>query len=163
MTRFLNGLIISLRDACRIGQRGFLRVGGGSALFFCNFFSIMHPRPGVCLCVCSRISKSSRTDLVYVFMYVRMYHPSRVHGGRSWSGPDPKGGGGGRASTDPKIVTWNNVLCRRRRRRRFCFRGSVSAPGACQASFLTRAPPVAFSGVQLFGRLAVLEIHTLRY
>ena len=50
--------------------------------------------------------------------------------------------------------------------------GSVSAPGACRVSFLTRAPPVAFYGVhqggavsalQLFGRLAVLETHTLRY
>ena len=46
---------------------------------------------------------------------------SPPHGGRSWSGPDPKGGGGG-GSTDPKIVARNKVLCRRRRRRRFCFR-----------------------------------------
>ena len=41
------------------------------------------------------------------------------HGGRSWSGPDPKGGGDPPPSTDPKIVARNNVLCRRRR---FCFR-----------------------------------------
>ena len=47
-----------------------------------------------------------------------------MHGGRSWSGPDPKGGGGGLPppSTDPKIVVRNNVLCRRLWRRRFCFR-----------------------------------------
>ena len=46
-----------------------------------------------------------------------------VHGGRSWSGPDPKGGGGTPPpSTDPKIVARNKVLCRRQRRRRFCFR-----------------------------------------
>ena len=47
-----------------------------------------------------------------------------LHGGRSWSGPDPKGGGGDPPppSTDPKIVARNKVLCRRRRRRRFCFR-----------------------------------------
>ena len=46
-----------------------------------------------------------------------------IHGGQSWSGPDPKGGGGAPPpSTDPKIVARNSVLCRRRRRRIFCFR-----------------------------------------
>ena len=44
--------------------------------------------------------------------------PRRHHGGRSWLGPDPKGGGGDPFSTNPKIVARNNVL----RRRRFGFR-----------------------------------------
>ena len=48
---------------------------------------------------------------------------SQLHGGRSWSGPDPKGGGvTPPPSTDPKMGVQNNGFCGRRRRRRFCFR-----------------------------------------
>ena len=53
----------------------------------------------------------------------------------------PQSGGDPPPSTDPKIVTRNNVRCWRQR---FCFRGSVSALGVHRASFLTRAPAVAF-------------------
>ena len=55
-------------------------------------------------------------------------------------GTRPQRGGAGGGSTDPKIVTRNNVLCRRQRHRRFCFRGSVSAPGI----FFDRCPTGGF-------------------
>ena len=45
-----------------------------------------------------------------------------AHGGRFWSGPDPKGGGVPPPSTDPKMVVQNNGFCGRPRRRRFCCR-----------------------------------------
>ena len=48
---------------------------------------------------------------------------TRIHGGRSRSTPDPKGGGvPPPPSTNPKMVLQNNGFCGRWRRQRFCFR-----------------------------------------
>ena len=55
------------------------------------------------------------------------------HGGRSWSGPDPKKGGGGLYG--PRDCYTEQCALSEPPR------GSVSAPGARQAYFLSRAPP----------------------